>query len=378
MTWYIVLYLVVGVYIFSYEFLQSEQKKKIATIVLLGILFFMSGTRLELAGSDYYIYKTGYEAVPNLFGIRHIREATVGINLVDIFEWGFLFFWSVLKTFRLSFYGFLVVEAAIWYLCMYYGLKKYITDWTIAIPIFLYKLFAYNTFISMRQSLTIALFFVAIRLIEERKVVWYYIICIIALSIHNGAIIMFPLYPLFQIELNKQRLYAYNAVCWPIYLLSFIGINVYTVVYEILNRIPTNSLLVLKAKEWLDVKIGIGSLHVFEYAFLMLLLVLFFDGIKKQVGESDIMIKVFMVILPLFTILGANVVVSRFKDYFTISYAAILTYLSRLSFGKYKWLIRAAVFIICGMGFFRYILAFDGGTMMPYRSFVFEHISIFE
>ena len=175
MLFYILLFLCTAFIILITNLLKQDRQKKIIYILWFVGVFLISGLRFELGGSDYYIYREGFEAIPKLWELNQLGDSIKDIKLVNNFEVGYLLFNSLVKTLGFNFYGFTVIESAIWYLCMYHGLKRYINDWAIVLPVFLYKLFFYNTFISLRQSITIGIFFVSWRLIQDKKIIKYYL-----------------------------------------------------------------------------------------------------------------------------------------------------------------------------------------------------------
>ena len=168
MLFYILLFLCTAFIILITILLKQDRQKRIIYILWFIGVFLISGLRFELGGSDYNIYREGFEAIPKLWKLNQLGDSIENIKLVNNFEIGYLLFNSFVKTLGFNFYGFTVIESAIWYLCMYHGLKRYINDWAIVLPVFLYKLFFYNTFISLRQSITIAIFFVSWRVIQVK------------------------------------------------------------------------------------------------------------------------------------------------------------------------------------------------------------------
>lgn len=377
MIFYFILFLFIAFAMVFADKIEDEKKKKALIFILISGLTIISGTRFELGGSDYYIYRGGFDAVPDLWHISEMQSSIQGMKLVNLFEPGFLFFCSLVKTFGFNFYGFTLIESAIWYICMYKGLKRYAGDWTIVLLVFLYKLFFYNTFISLRQSLTIALFFLALEYLQDKKPVHYYIVCCIALTFHNGALLMFLLYPLLQFQLSKKRLVIMNVICWTFYFLEKAGLSIFSLVNWGLTFINSESPLIIKAKAWLSFDYGLNIFHVLEYMALMLLVLMFYEKIIDTDKNAEFMIKIFLCLLPIFAIFSGNVVSTRFKDYFTITYGVILTYLCQIDKGRLKWMIKTGTLCICAYGYFRYLNNFDEGGLLPYVSYIEKGIGIF-
>lgn len=377
MIFYFFLFLCVTITMLFADKIEDQKKKKVLIFFLISGLTIISGTRFELGGSDYYIYRGGFDAVPELWHIGEMQNNVQGMKLVSLFEPGFLFFCSLVKTLGFNFYGFTLIEAAIWYFCMFKGLKRYANDWTIVLLVFLYKLFFYNTFISLRQSLTIALFFLALGYLQDKKPVQYYIVCCIALTFHNGALLMFLLYPLLKFQLNKKRLVIMNIICWTFYFLEKAGLSIFTFMNWGLTYINSESTLIVKAKAWLSFNYGLNVFHVLEYMVIMLLVLTYYEQIINTDKNAEFIIKIFLFLLPIFSIFSGNVVSTRFKDYFTITYGIILTYLCQIDNGRLKWMIKTGTICICAYGYFRYLNNFDGGGLLPYVSYLEKGIGIF-
>lgn len=377
MLFYILLFLCTAFIILITNLLKQDRQKRIIYILWFIGVFLISGLRFELGGSDYYIYREGFEAIPKLWELNQLGDSIENIKLVNNFEIGYLLFNSFVKTLGFNFYGFTVIESAIWYLCMYHGLKRYINDWAIVLPVFLYKLFFYNTFISLRQSITIAIFFVSWRLIQDKKIIKYYLLCILALLFHNGAIILFVVYPVMQFKLTKKRLLILNVIAWSMFLIDKLGFSIFAMINAILERIPSESTIIFKAKQWMSMNMPISIFHIAEYMLLMFLVIICFDKIIEKDSNSEFVLKIFTCLLPIFAIFSGNVVSTRFKDYFTITYGIILMYLCQIDEGRKKYIVQLCTVAICAYGYFRYIINFDAGGLMPYVTFVSKGIGIF-
>jgi hypothetical protein len=109
---------------------------------------------------------------------------------------------------------------------------------------------------------------------------------------------------------------------------------------------------------------GINWLHTAEYFLIMFLLIHFFDDIKKEFPKSDTMIKLFLCLLPIFTLFRNYEILTRWKDYFTISYGFILSYMAGIRCRKYRYAVMLIVALLVGFGYFRFIVLFDKGAFM--------------
>lgn len=353
--------------------LTNNKSKVFIEISILIFLCVISGTRYYLGGSDYYVYLTIFNSIPKLevllrnFGQIDRYYLTFGV------ERGYLVFNSLVKTFGFNFFGFTLINSIIFYTCLYKGLKRYAYNFNLLIIVFLYKMFFYNTFISMRQSISIAIFFVAMHYIEERKPVKYFSYCILAALFHFSAIILFFVYFVNKIKLTKKKVIILNLIFIPTLIFSLTNFQVLKSL-SFLAGVFANTGLFEKATDIFSLNslTSISMLHVFEYFILMILIVVKFDKISNVNNHSEFILKIFLLLLPVFTIFRGYEIFTRLKDYFILSYAIILGNIFILSNRKYRTIMQIGVILVCLFGFIKFIVSFDNGAMMPYVSYLFK------
>ena len=137
--------------------IDSLKLKKILTFLILVFLSLVSGTRL-IGGSDYQFYLNSYKVVPTISKVISGVQIN-GTHYTASFDLGYLYLTSFLKSFGISFEIFTLIHSFFFNFAMYYGIKKYSNRFSAVLLVYICKLFFYNTFISMRQSITIAIFF---------------------------------------------------------------------------------------------------------------------------------------------------------------------------------------------------------------------------
>ncbi len=357
--------------------LKNPKEKNIVVILTLTVLCIISGTRYNLGGSDYGVYETIFYNVPYLFegDSFAFQDNSAFLN----FELGYLLLNSLVKTIGFSFYGFTLLHSVIFYTCIYVGLKKYTDNFNLLIIVFLYKLFFYNTFISLRQSITVAIFFVIMHFIQEKKPIKYFIGCVTAILFHNAAIVLVPVYFLNKINLTKKKLIVLNAIFIPTIMVSISGIPVLNFMMTLTQYIPGGGFQekVSLLAEVADLT-GMSIFHTMEYFLLMVLVVINFEKIKGIDKYAEFILKLFVCLLPIFTLLRGYEILTREKDYFTFTFGIVLGYLCLINNKKYLGTVQISTLIVCAYGFFRFILLFDNGGMMPYESYLFKTISIFD
>ena len=356
--------------------LTKENEKMIIEIVILIILCLISGTRYKLGGTDYFIYEKMFDVVPTLgdfnFDTVHGIYGTFGA------EKGYLYLNSIVKSLGFNFYGFTLLHSMFFYFSLYKGLKKYTNNFNLLIIVFLYKMFFYNTFISLRQSITIGIFFLAMHYIQEKKIVKYFMMCFIATLFHKGALILFFIYFINKIQLTKKILIKINIFFIPTIVLSVINFPILKY-FNFIVTFLSDPTLADKTSRLVNegYSSSIGIFHTLEYFFVMFLVIHFFEQITSLDKNAEFILKLFVILLPLFTLFRGYEILTRFKDYFILTYPIILGYLCLIDEKRMRTILQFGIVSICLLGFIRYLVLFDGGALMPYSSYLFKGISIF-
>lgn len=355
--------------------LKNEKEKRIFEISVLLLLCIISGTRYNLGGTDYFVYKKAYSVVPMIrdFNFENIQNVYGTFGM----EKCYLFLNSLVKSMGLNFYGFTLLHSVIFYLCMYIGLKRYTKNFNYFLVVFLYKMFFYDTFISMRQSISMAIFFIAVQFIEKRKPIKYFALCILAFLFHNSAIILFPLYFINRIKISKKAFKIINIIGIIFLVLNITGIFVFNpsgIVNKIFNG---NQNAMEKAEGYFDTSEKISIIHTLEYYLIAIIIYLNYDSIQNKNEHSNLILNMFVILMFIFTVMRGFVIITRIKDYFLWTYPILLYYLIENRKVKEKYLIAILSCIVCLYGYIRYINSFDNGGLMPYNSYLNDKISIY-
>ena len=117
--------------------------------------------------------------------------------------------------------------------------------------------------------------------------------------------------------------------------------------------------------------------NLFQLEILIsFLLITNYEKVIKYDNKGDIIIKLFLVLLPIFTLFRSVEIITRIKDYFIITYGILLEYIFQVN-SKRDILKFIIIIYYCGLTFIRFILLFDNGALMPYESYIFKVVSIF-
>lgn len=108
----------------------------------------------------------------------------------------------------------------------------------------------------------------------------------------------------------------------------------------------------------------------------MILIITNYKKIVDNNKDAELIIKIFLILLPIFTVLRGYIILTRLKDYFTFTYAIILLYLCNIDKKKYYTIIQIGTICICLLGYVKFIVSFDNGRMIPYSTYITKDTSI--
>lgn len=372
-------------------FRSSERNKKIINYIVIILLIFISGTRYYMGGSDVYAYENVYNGAPRIGAvIRYIfTGANYGVNVN--YEVGFIFLCSVIKTLGFSYFGFTLLFATMFYILMYRGLSEFVVDWAPFWALFMYKIMFYNTFISIRQGFTMAIFCYALKYIRDRKIIQYFIWSVVAFSIHRGAIILFPLYFIQYVPVTRKLIKNTAVIFAPTWLIRGY-VNLGGVIDKVISLIGFSQ----KSKGWSEATEPISIIHTMECYVLVALVLIFYNKIistSKQ-REVELVLRLFLITIPIFTLFSNWIVMTREKDYFVLMYGILFGYIlegnttvpikkdvlntASLAVGKSNAkVVRTGIITACFIGMVRYVMVFDRGALVHFTSFITKNVSIF-
>lgn len=355
------------VYRFDSTGTLCPDNKDVRIVCLL--LFFLAcvvGFRYELGGTDYEYYEYFYHKIS---GYKDFLAALADSE----YEVGYTsFVYLCSNVFHLSYNGSLLVEAFIFYFLMYIGLKRYVPNWGIFLMLFLYKMFFYVTFVAMRQSMTVAGFFLIMRYLDERKVIKYYASLILVSTFHYGAILLFVLYPIFGLKITKNRL----TVLGVFFLLSTVFSELTGSVLNVVVAVLGLSRLEDKAAGY-SADASLNILYTIEYYMLYLLMLANYDKIKAKFKNADFSIMLFLMAMPIVTLFRSTVILVRELPYFYPAYAILMYYIYAVY--RQRNFLLSVFTVLCLLGFIKYIAQFDNGHFMIYKSWLFNsNIHLFQ
>lgn len=161
-----------------------------------------------LGGYDRYIYGDIFDRIADATttgasydGIS-IFEGEKGYNLLNI----------LISKYTANRYIFILSITLIIYTLLFIDIRRYVSNYPFAVILFM-GLWFFFTFTYLRQVLAATIAWLAIRYIVDRKLIKFTIVCLIAYSIHNSALIFFPLYFVPVKKFSPAAVITVMAVC---------------------------------------------------------------------------------------------------------------------------------------------------------------------
>ncbi len=343
---------------------ELAEKSNITALAYFALVVFtcITGFRFELGGSDYEYYDYFYGRMadaPNLPLAIATSEYEPGYTV---------FIYVCTHYLHLSFNGYLLLEALVFYSLMFMGLRKYIPNWGIFLLFFMYKMFFYVTFVAMRQAITVAGFYMIYQYLQQGKHIKYYLWLILIATFHSGALLLFVIYPLFRIKYSKDTLKLIGIIFGLLTIFSgYTGSLLNTVV----SMIGLSDEAGEKAAGYSGGNVSLNILYTLEYYLIYLLMIKNYDTIVQRYKNANYIIALFVMVLPIVTIFRSTVILVRELPYFYPAYAILFTYIYLI----YKKQAREYLLLfglICLAGVIKYVIEFGDGCLMPYKWWLFN------
>ena len=171
--------------------LRRNQHSSFLFLFLLGLSLFVGFSDM-FGGYDRYIYGEIFDNIADVTTMRGDYSDSLLYNFYNS-EVGYTFLNVLISFFTENRYIFILIVTLIIYACLFISLRKYTENYPLAVILFL-GLWFFFTFTYLRQVLGATIVWLGIQYVIERKFLKFLIVFLIGFSMHNSAIIFFPLY----------------------------------------------------------------------------------------------------------------------------------------------------------------------------------------
>lgn len=319
----------------------SKSKELALPLLIIGVFLsiLVSGFRDMIGGYDIYIYASYYE---------NIRE----FGNTYSYEYGYYFINQLLYSINPSRYFLFFIVAVFVGITQFFLAKKLsLKLYTIVFFIIFCKLYFYS-FVYIRQIISVVIIWYAIWQLTKEQKGRFLILVVLACLFHKSAVIFFPL--IFMNELISRK---------GIYLFYFFS--------AFLGLVGSAKVFSIVGGDLTEITNSIESSVNYFYGLESLLLFIWLLFIRRRYQSSKIKhqvifnISFFYACFILLTLRDATAV--RMTWYFLLAPALLISYDLESKFKGYKILFFVTI-LYFSLLFFRIMLIWDGGDLMPYKS----------
>lgn len=212
------LYLIIFfVPVLLYLYRQYLSKNVHFLAMMLGFLALFVGMGDMLGGYDRYIYGEIFDAIADTTTLGHSYLSDGSFSFFPN-ESGFIRINIIISWFTENRYIFILLLTFIIYSLLFVSLKRYAVNYPFAVIVFL-GLWFFFSFTYLRQVLGATVAWLSIPYIIKRKPIKFFIVVLIAMSIHKSAILFMPVYFIAHISWSQKT------VKWTMIVALLLGLS---------------------------------------------------------------------------------------------------------------------------------------------------------
>lgn len=182
------------------QYLNNEKKQKATLWAFFAILFLILALRHKSVGCDLPAYLSRFDSIRN-FSFSQIFNAFEG-------ERGYWTLNKLIGLFTSNKQIFITLMAIITLFPIARLYLKQSENALLTISIFLILPNFAMMFSGLRQAIAIALVAASFKYVKEKKLIGFIIIILLAMTFHTSAFIAFILYPLYHINITRNKFLA--------------------------------------------------------------------------------------------------------------------------------------------------------------------------
>lgn len=198
----------------------EKKKRKWYIIIVFSILCIVMSLRSQKLGTDTYLYTTIFNNYSKMswLDILSFKDMFIGFAIFNKLV-------SMVSTNNQA----IIIGASV-LICsltgnFIYRNSKHVVYSTILFVLFYHYLNCFNIF---RQYIAISIIINTLPLLLNKKIFKYILVCLLAISIHNTAIVALFLIPLAYIKYNKKSVIVYTIIMFFALLLIQYGMNIFS------------------------------------------------------------------------------------------------------------------------------------------------------
>ena len=353
--WLYLLIFFIPVFFFLSTTPGRNQHSSFLFLFLLGLSLFVGFSDM-FGGYDRYIYGEIFDNIADVTTMKGDYSDSLFYNFYSS-EIGYTFLNVLISFFTENRYIFILIVTLIIYICLFVSIRKYTENYPLAVVLFM-GLWFFFTFTYLRQVLAATIVWLSIQYVVERKFWKFLVVFLIGFSMHNSAIIFFPLY---FIPLKK---FSPKLIVGVMLFLLLLGLSPLP---NSLFEVYESSSIVERHAEY-NASGGLRVAYILEAFFFLYLILKNYKNIPND-KQHVVLLNMALVFCGILLLFVRSENGGRLSWYYMIGIIATIT-----SICTYKTNIqnKIPIFLI-GLSLFLYIRIYTGWqvylNLYPYKTF---------
>ena len=354
--WLYLLIFFIPVFFFLSTNPGRNQHSSFLFLFLLGLSLFVGFSDM-FGGYDRYIYGEIFDNIADVTTMKGDYPDSLLYNFYSS-EIGYTFLNVLISFFTENRYIFILIVTLIIYILLFVSIKKYTVNYPLATILFL-GLWFFFTFTYLRQVLGATIVWLGIRYVIERKFWKFMVVVLIGFSMHNSAIIFFPLYFIPQRKFSPKLIVG---IMLSLLVLGLSSIpNSFFEVYE-------SSSIVERHAEY-NASGGLRVAYILEAFFFLYLILKNYKNIPND-KQHVVLLNMALVFCGILLLFVRSENGGRLSWYYMIGIISTLTFIY-----SYRYNIQTlGSFLIIGVCLFLYLRIYTNwqayNLLSPYKTFL--------
>jgi len=216
---YLLVLILILVPVIKYDLLaKSDERERIWYFSLLAVFVLVAGLRYRVGG-DTLVYMSAFDSCPTFGELKYFDFERAQFNPL------WYVFVAFSKWINDSFTCFQIVHALVVNITFFHFFRKYCPRYYFsAILIYFFGYYCYFNMEVLREALCICILLWSVDLLLNKRYLWYYLICAVALELHYSAILM--LFLPFAFAIFRKPSWIFQIAIFAAVIFLFVVINI--------------------------------------------------------------------------------------------------------------------------------------------------------
>lgn len=354
--WLYLLIFFIPVFFFLSTSPGRNQHNSFLFLFLLGLSFFVGFSDM-FGGYDRYIYGEIFDNIADVTTIKGDYSDSLLYNFYSS-EIGYTLLNVLISFFTENRYIFILIVTLIIYTLLFISIKKYTVNYPLATILFL-GLWFFFTFTYLRQVLAATIVWLGIQYVIERKFWKFMVVVLIGFSMHNSAIIFFPLYFIPQRKFSPKLIVGI--------MLSLLVLGLSSIPNSLFEVYESSSVIERHAEY--NASGGLRIPYVLEAFFFLYLILKNYKNIPND-KQHVVLLNMALVFCGILLLFVRSENGGRLSWYYMIGIISTLTFIY-----NYRYNIQTlGSFLIIGVCLFLYLRIYTNwqayNLLSPYKTFL--------